>query len=136
MSKYATVYEAPEHPGGNWSAYAPDLPGLGVAGDTFEECRANMASGIAAHIAFLGNAASRSPNRRRGSKSLRLWPSVNLIAISDRSTRACSRYRSASTMRAKRTKARNMTSSFSNLENTRRKPLMRRNSRSTSFLLL
>ena len=53
MSKYAVVYEAPEHPGGNWGAYAPDLPGLGAVGDTFEECRADIASGIAAHIAAL-----------------------------------------------------------------------------------
>ncbi len=50
MTKYAIVYEAPEHPAGNWSAYAPDLPGLGVAGDTYEECRENMMSGIAFHI--------------------------------------------------------------------------------------
>ena len=50
MTRYAIVYEAPEHPGGNWGAYAPDLPGLGAVGDTFEECRENMASGIAFHI--------------------------------------------------------------------------------------
>ena len=50
MTKYAIVYEAPEHPEGNWGAYAPDLPGLGVAGDAFEECRALMVSGIAAHL--------------------------------------------------------------------------------------
>ncbi len=53
MSKYAVIYEAPESPEGNWGAYAPDLPGLGVVGDTFEECRTNMVSGIAAHVAAL-----------------------------------------------------------------------------------
>lgn len=57
MTKYAIVFEAPEHPGGNWCAYAPDLPGLGVAGDTYEACRENMMTGIAAHIDAL---------RRRG----------------------------------------------------------------------
>lgn len=50
MTRYAIVFEAPEHPEGNWGAYAPDLPGLGAVGDTLEECRANMMSGIAAHI--------------------------------------------------------------------------------------
>ncbi|CAN5591035.1 type II toxin-antitoxin system HicB family antitoxin [soil metagenome] len=53
MTRYAVVYEAPEHLEGNWGAYAPDLPGLGVVGDTFEECRENMMTGIAAHIAAL-----------------------------------------------------------------------------------
>jgi len=48
-------------------------------------------------------------------------------------TRACSHYRRHSTISAKWIKARNMTSSFSNLEKIRRKPLRRRNSRSISF---
>ena len=50
MTKYAIVFEAPERPGGNWCAYALDLPGLGVAGDTYEECRKSMMTGIAVHI--------------------------------------------------------------------------------------
>ena len=53
MSTYAVVYEAPEHPQGSWGAYAPDLPGLGVAGDSYEEVRELMASGIVAHIEAL-----------------------------------------------------------------------------------
>jgi predicted RNase H-like HicB family nuclease len=53
MSRYAVVYEAPLSDEGNWGAYAPDFPGLGMVGDTFEECRINMASGIAAHLAAL-----------------------------------------------------------------------------------
>ena len=53
MSKYAVVYEPPERSGGSWGAYAPDLPGLGVVADTFEECRKSIASGIVAHIAAL-----------------------------------------------------------------------------------
>ena len=47
--------------------------------------------------------------------------------------RACSHYRSPSTMSAKLMKATNMTSSFSNREKMRRKPLRRRNSRSISL---
>ena len=50
--------------------------------------------------------------------------------------RACSHYLSASTMSAKWMKAANITSSLSNREKMRRKPLRRRNSRSTSFLRL
>lgn len=62
MTKYAIVFEPPEHPEGNWCAYAPDLPGLGVAGDTFEECRENMVTGIAAHIAALRKFGYPVPN--------------------------------------------------------------------------
>ena len=50
MSKYAAVFEAPTQPGGNWSGYAPDLPGLAVVGDTLEECRQSMASGIEVYL--------------------------------------------------------------------------------------
>lgn len=50
MTKYAIVFEAPEHPGGNWCAYAPDLPGTAFAGDTFEACREDAMTGVAAHI--------------------------------------------------------------------------------------
>ena len=53
MSRYAVVYEAPEGQEGSWGAYAPDLPGLGVAAETFEECRELMVSGIVAHIEAL-----------------------------------------------------------------------------------
>ena len=34
MTGYAVVFEKTET---GWSAYAPDLPGLGVAGETFED---------------------------------------------------------------------------------------------------
>lgn len=50
MSKFAVVYEAPTQPEGNWCAYAPDLPGLAVVGDTLEECRENMVSGIEVYL--------------------------------------------------------------------------------------
>ena len=68
-----------------------------------------------------------------------LWPLIHEAGyeIAFAHTRACSRYcatwRSVSTMSAKTTKPRNIRSSLSYRVNTRRKPLMRRNRRSTSL---
>ena len=45
--KYAVVFEKTAT---GWSAYAPDLPGLGVAGSTFEETEQLMREGIEFHI--------------------------------------------------------------------------------------
>jgi predicted RNase H-like HicB family nuclease len=36
---------------GGWGAYAPDLPGLGIVGDTLEEAEQRIREGIAIHIA-------------------------------------------------------------------------------------
>jgi len=47
MRGYAVVFEKT---GTGWSAYAPDLPGLGVAGATFEETEQLMREGIEFHI--------------------------------------------------------------------------------------
>jgi predicted RNase H-like HicB family nuclease len=47
MKGYAVVFEKTET---GWSAYAPDLPGLGVAGSTFEETEQLMREGIEFHI--------------------------------------------------------------------------------------
>jgi predicted RNase H-like HicB family nuclease len=47
MKEYAVVFEKTET---GWSAYAPDLPGLGVAGETFEETEQLMREGIEFHI--------------------------------------------------------------------------------------
>ena len=47
MKKYAVVFEKTET---GWSAYAPDLPGLGVAGTTFEETEQLIREGIEFHI--------------------------------------------------------------------------------------
>lgn len=47
MKGYAVVFEKTET---GWSAYAPDLPGLGVAGATFEETEQLMREGIEFHI--------------------------------------------------------------------------------------
>lgn len=47
MKEFAVVFE--QTPTG-WSAYAPDLPGLGVAGATFEETQRLIREGIVFHI--------------------------------------------------------------------------------------
>ena len=46
MKKYAAVF--PKTANG-WSSYAPDLPGLGVAGVTFEETEPFLREGIELH---------------------------------------------------------------------------------------
>ena len=45
--KYLVVYEQAE---GNWSAYAPDLPGCIATGATFDETAATMRDAIAFHL--------------------------------------------------------------------------------------
>jgi predicted RNase H-like HicB family nuclease len=47
MKGYAVVFEKTKT---RWSAYAPDLPGLGVAGATLEETEQLMREGIGFHI--------------------------------------------------------------------------------------
>jgi predicted RNase H-like HicB family nuclease len=47
---YAVVFEKTET---GWSAYAPDLPGLGVAAVTIEEAEQLMREGLEFHIAGL-----------------------------------------------------------------------------------
>jgi predicted RNase H-like HicB family nuclease len=47
---YAVVFEKTET---GWSAYAPDLPGLGVIAITIEEAEQLMRDGIESHIAGL-----------------------------------------------------------------------------------
>ncbi len=46
MKDYAVVYEQAST---GWSAYAPDLPGLGVTGSTFESAEQLIREGIAFH---------------------------------------------------------------------------------------
>ena len=50
MMEYAVVFERTSN---GWSAYAPDLPGLGVAAATIEETELLMREGIEFHIAGL-----------------------------------------------------------------------------------
>ncbi len=45
--RFAVVFEKTDT---GWSAYAPDLPGLGVAGDTVEETRQLLREAIELHI--------------------------------------------------------------------------------------
>ncbi|MBB6145496.1 putative RNase H-like HicB family nuclease [Silvibacterium bohemicum] len=47
MKEYAVIFEKAET---GWSAYVPDLPGLGVAGSTFEETEQLVREGVAFHI--------------------------------------------------------------------------------------
>ena len=48
MSQYAIVIEGDGS--SNYSAYAPDLPGVVATGDTLEECETEMREAIAFHI--------------------------------------------------------------------------------------
>jgi predicted RNase H-like HicB family nuclease len=48
VSHYAIVIEGDGST--NYSAYAPDLPGVVVTGDTLEECEAEMREAIEFHI--------------------------------------------------------------------------------------
>jgi len=50
MSQYVVIYE---HGPTGWGAYCPDLPGLGVAGDTREEVERLIREGIELHIESL-----------------------------------------------------------------------------------
>ncbi len=47
MTRFAVVFEKT---GTGWSGYAPDLPGLGVAGDTMEETRQLLREAIEMHL--------------------------------------------------------------------------------------
>ena len=49
MRSYLVIYERAAD--GGWGAYAPDLPGLGVAGDTRAEVEALIRDGIRIHAA-------------------------------------------------------------------------------------
>jgi predicted RNase H-like HicB family nuclease len=51
MRDYLVIYERGKD--GGWGAYAPDLPGLGVVGNTFEETETLIREGIAIHIESL-----------------------------------------------------------------------------------
>jgi predicted RNase H-like HicB family nuclease len=47
MKEYAAVFEKTSN---GWSAYVPDLPGLGVAAADFEETEQLLREGIELHI--------------------------------------------------------------------------------------
>ena len=48
MTSYLVIYEQGED--GGWGAYAPDLPGLGVAAETREEVETLIREGIQLYI--------------------------------------------------------------------------------------
>ena len=50
MMQYAVVFEKTET---GWSAYAPDLPGLGIAAATLDEAETLIREGMEFHIAGL-----------------------------------------------------------------------------------
>jgi len=50
MKEYAIVFEQGLE---GWSAYVPDLPGLGAAGETFDEVDGLIREGIGLHIECL-----------------------------------------------------------------------------------
>jgi predicted RNase H-like HicB family nuclease len=50
VTKYLVVYEQSKD---GWGAYVPDLPGLGVVGDTFEEVQQLITEGIPLHLEAL-----------------------------------------------------------------------------------
>lgn len=53
MSHYTTPFEPPVHPGGNWNAYVPDLPGCVSTGDTLDERRAMILEAVDLYITNL-----------------------------------------------------------------------------------
>lgn len=51
IREYTVIYERAAD--GGWGAYVPDLPGLGVVGETLEEAEVLIKDGIVLHIAGL-----------------------------------------------------------------------------------
>jgi predicted RNase H-like HicB family nuclease len=51
MRDYLVIFEQGQD--GGWGAYAPDLPGLGVAAETRDEVSILIREGIALHLAGL-----------------------------------------------------------------------------------
>ena len=51
MREYLVIYE--QAPDGGWGAYAPDLPGLGVVGESLQETEELIREGITIHLAGL-----------------------------------------------------------------------------------
>lgn len=58
MSEYLVVIE---HEGNSWGAYCPDLPGVGVVGDTREEVERLIREAISFHLEGLRQAGDPIP---------------------------------------------------------------------------
>ncbi len=50
-----------DHEAGNWGAYCPDLPGVGVVADTREEVEQLIAEAVAFHLGGLRQAGKAIP---------------------------------------------------------------------------
>lgn len=61
MSQYLIVIEHDEK---SWGAYAPDLPGLGVAGTSREEVEGLAREAVAHHVALLREMGQPIPEPR------------------------------------------------------------------------
>lgn len=58
MSEYLVIIE---HEGDSWGAYCPDLPGVGVAGDTQDEVEQLIREAISFHLDGLREAGDPIP---------------------------------------------------------------------------
>ena len=58
MNEYLVVIE---HEGESWGAYCPDLPGVGVVGETQEQVEALIRDAIALHLDALRKAGEPIP---------------------------------------------------------------------------
>jgi predicted RNase H-like HicB family nuclease len=58
MTEYLVVIE---HEGESWGAYCPDLPGVGVAGESREEVERLIREAIAFHLDGLRQAGEKIP---------------------------------------------------------------------------
>jgi len=61
MREYAVIFEKTST---GWSAYVPDLPGLGVAGPTYEATEQLIREGINFHIEGLRADADPIPSQQ------------------------------------------------------------------------
>jgi predicted RNase H-like HicB family nuclease len=58
LSEYLVVIE---HEGDSWGAYCPDLPGVGVVGDTRDEVEQLIRAAVALHLDGLREAGEPIP---------------------------------------------------------------------------
>ncbi|MGA2471189.1 MAG: type II toxin-antitoxin system HicB family antitoxin [Solirubrobacteraceae bacterium] len=58
MSEYLVVIE---REGDSWGAYCPDLPGVGVVGDTRDEVERLIREAVSSHLAGLRDAGEEIP---------------------------------------------------------------------------
>ena len=58
MSEYLVVIE---HEGDSWGAYCPDLPGVGVVGDSQEEVKELIREAVGFHLENLRKAGEPIP---------------------------------------------------------------------------